>query len=74
VHQLIPRPAATSTILAALCVVLAAALAATGYPRWRRAQVAMRRGEPLPKSSMVIVLAAGVLLITVLAAVLVIVG
>jgi putative membrane protein len=74
VHQLVPRPAAMSAVLAALCVVLAAVLAATGYPRWRRVQIAMRRGDPLPKSSMVIVLTAGVLLITVLAAALVILG
>jgi putative membrane protein len=34
----------------------------------------MSRGEPLPKSPMVLVLTAGVLLITVLAAVLVVIG
>jgi putative membrane protein len=74
VHQLVPQPAAMSTVLAALCVVLAAVLAATGYPRWRRVQAAMRRGEPLPKSVMVVVLTVGVLLITVLAATLVVLG
>jgi putative membrane protein len=74
VHQLIPQPAAAHTVLAVLCVVLAAVLAASGYPRWRRVQAAMSRGEPLPKTSMVLVLTAGVLLITVLAAVLVILG
>jgi putative membrane protein len=74
VHQLIPQPAAAHTVLAVLCVALAAVLAASGYPRWRRVQAAMSRGEPLPKTPMVLVLTAGVLLITVLAVVLVIVG
>ncbi|HEV7978216.1 YidH family protein [Amycolatopsis sp.] len=74
VHQLIPEPTSVRTTLAVLCVALAAILAATGYPRWRRVQAAMSRGEPLPKSPMILVLTAGVLLITVLAAVLVIIG
>jgi putative membrane protein len=74
VHQLIPASTSVHTTLAVLCVVLAAILAASGYPRWRRVQAAMSRGEPLPKSPMVLVLTAGVLLITVLAAVLVIIG
>jgi len=72
VHQLIPEPAAMRTTLAMLCVVLAAILAASGYPRWRRVQAAMSRGEPLPTSPMVLVLTAGVLVITVLAAFLVV--
>jgi putative membrane protein len=74
VHQLLPETTSTRTALAMLCVVLAAVLAASGYPRWRRVQTAMSRGEPLPKSPMVLVLTAGVLLITVLAAVLVVIG
>jgi putative membrane protein len=74
VHQLVPLPAATSNVLATLCVVLAAVLAATGYPRWRKVQASMRRGEPLPKSTMVVILTAGVLLITVVAATLVVLG
>jgi putative membrane protein len=74
VHQLIPETTSVRTTLGVLCVALAAILAATGYPRWRRVQAAMSRGEPLPRSPMVLVLTAGVLLITVLAAVLVIVG
>jgi putative membrane protein len=71
VHQLIPRPAVLSTVLAALCVLLAAALSATAYPRWRRVQIAMRAGEPLPRSTMMVALTCGILLLTVAAAVLV---
>ncbi|HKN54181.1 MAG TPA: DUF202 domain-containing protein [Amycolatopsis sp.] len=71
VHQLIPAPAALSRVLAALCVLLAAALAATAYPRWRRVQIAMRTGEPLPRSAMIVVLTCGILLLTAAAAVLV---
>ncbi|HEY3465651.1 MAG TPA: DUF202 domain-containing protein, partial [Amycolatopsis sp.] len=32
VHQLVPKPAAASAVLAGVCVVLAAVLAATAYP------------------------------------------
>lgn len=71
VHQLVPGPAPLSTTLAALCVLLAAVLAATAYPRWRRVQMAMRAGEPLPRSAMIVVLSVGILLLTVAAAVLV---
>lgn len=76
VRQLVPPfavPGAT-TALAVACTVLAAVVAATSFPRWRRAQEAMRTGAPLPHSPMVGVLAAGVLLMAVLAAVLVIIG
>ena len=70
VHQLVPSPAAASGVLAGLCVVLAAILAATAYPRWRRVQVAMRAGEPLPRSLMILVLTGGLLVLIVAAAVL----
>lgn len=70
VHQLVPSPAAASVVLAALCVVLAAVLAATSYPRWRRVQIAMRAGEPLPRSLMILVLTGGLLTLIVAAAVL----
>ncbi|WP_112273904.1 YidH family protein [Lentzea terrae] len=76
VSQLLPPfavPGAT-TGLALACTALAAVVAATSFPRWRRVQQAMRTGAPLPHSPMVGVLAAGVLLMAVLAAVLVIVG
>ena len=70
VHQLVPSPAGASAVLAGLCVVLAAALAANAYPRWRRVQIAMRAGEPLPRSLMIVVLTAGLFLLIVAAAVL----
>ena len=74
VHQLGPSPAAASAVLAALCVVLAAVLAATAYPRWRRVQIAMRAGEPLPRSLMILVLTGGLLTLIVAAAVLLVVS
>lgn len=76
VRQFVPPfavPGATTT-LAVACVGLAAVVAAASYPRWRRVQRAMRAGAPLPQSRMVVILATGVLLMAVLAAVLVIIG
>ncbi len=70
VHQLVPAPAAASAVLAGLCVALAAILAATAYPRWRRVQIAMRAGEPLPRSWMILALTGGLLALIVAAAVL----
>ncbi|OXM53482.1 YidH family protein [Amycolatopsis alba] len=72
VHQLVPAPTALSTLLAGLCVVLAAVLAASAYPRWRQVQAAMRAGKPLPKSGLLVLLTAGILVITVTAAALVV--
>ncbi|WP_103350207.1 YidH family protein [Amycolatopsis sp. CA-128772] len=72
VHQLVPN--AASTVLAGLCVVLAAVLAGTAYPRWRRVQVAMRAGEPLPPSRLILVLTGGLLTLIVAAAVLLVVS
>ena len=74
VHQLVPSPAAVSAVLAGLCVVLAAILAATAYPRWRRVQIAMRAGEPLPRSWMILGLTGGLLALIVAAAVLLVVS
>lgn len=76
VRQLVPPfavPGAT-TVLALACTILAAVVAAASFPRWRRVQRAMRAGTPLPHSRMVVVLAVGVLLMALLAAVLVITG
>ena len=76
VRQLIPRfttPGAT-VLLAVGCVGLAAVLAAASYPRWRRVQLAMRAGQPLPPTRMIIGLSISVLLLAVFTAVLVIVG
>lgn len=76
VHQLVPglATAGARTALATLSITLAAVLAAAAYPRWRRVQRAMRRGAPLPRSAMLVVLAVGVLLLTAFAAVLVVTG
>jgi inner membrane protein YidH len=76
VRQLIPRfttPGAT-VVLAVGCVGLAAVLAAASYPHWRRIQRAMRAGDPLPRTRMIIGLALSVLLLAVFTAVLVIRG
>ncbi|MFE6611407.1 YidH family protein [Amycolatopsis sp. NPDC057786] len=72
VHQLVPDPSALSTVLAGLCVLLAAVVAASAYPRWRQVQSAMRAGRPLPKSGMLVLLTAGILAITLTAAALVV--
>ncbi|QRP44435.1 YidH family protein [Amycolatopsis sp. FDAARGOS 1241] len=72
VHQLVPQPVAASSVLAGLCVLLAAILAAAAYPRWRRVQVAMRAGEPLPRSAMIVVLTGGVFALMAAAVVLVV--
>ena len=48
-----------------------AILAVGGFLRWRSVQRAMRRGEPLPAASLVPVLAAGLLVVAVVAFVLV---
>lgn len=76
VHQLVPGLAAEGarTALAALCLALAAVLAVGSYPRWRRVQQAMRQGRPLPRSILISVIASGVLVITLFATVLVIMG
>ncbi|UJW35804.1 DUF202 domain-containing protein [Saccharothrix sp. AJ9571] len=76
VRQLVPEfgvPGAR-TILALLCAALAVLLTAASYPRWRRVQRAMRRGEPLPPNRMMLVLTVGLAVITALAVVLVVTG
>ncbi|MFI6030301.1 YidH family protein [Amycolatopsis magusensis] len=76
VRQLVPEfgvPGAR-TILALLCAALAVLLTAASYPRWRRVQRAMRRGEPLPPNRMMLLLTAGLAVITALAVVLVVTG
>ncbi|PXY20447.1 hypothetical protein DI005_27125 [Prauserella sp. PE36] len=76
VQQLVPglATAGARTALALLCIALAAVLAAASYPRWRAVQLAMRRGAPLPRSVLLLVLAGGISVLTVFAAVLVVVG
>ena len=76
VGQVVPPfgvPGATAA-LSLMCLGLAAVLAATSYPRWRAVQRAMRAGRPLPSSRAVLVLAVGVLVVTLTAAVLVVLG
>jgi putative membrane protein len=59
------------TALALLAIGASAILAVGGFLRWRSVQRAMRRGEPLPAASLVPVLAAGLLVVAVVAFVLV---
>ena len=76
VRQFVPPfelPGAT-TGLALGCIALASVVAATSFPRWRRVQQAMRIGAPLPRSEMIVVVAAGVVLMALFAGVLVVVG
>ncbi|MBN6033578.1 YidH family protein [Amycolatopsis sp. 195334CR] len=76
VRQLVPEfgvPGAR-TVLALLCAVLALLLTAASYPRWRRVQRAMRRGEPLPPNRLLLVLTVGILVITGFAVVLAVTG
>lgn len=47
-------------VLGSLCVGLATLLAVGAFQRWRQVQVAMRRGEPLPSSTMVRITLGGV--------------
>ena len=59
------------TALALLAIGASAILAVGGFLRWRSVQRAMRRGQPLPSASLVPVLAAGLLVVAVVAFVLV---
>jgi len=55
-------------------VLLAALAAGMAYPRWRRVQRALRRGEPLPAPSIAPLLGYGVAAVAVLALVLILLG
>jgi putative membrane protein len=57
-------------ILGLPLVALGGVVAATSFWHWRANQRAMRRGEPLPRSPMPLVLAAGVIVVAVIAVVL----
>jgi putative membrane protein len=52
-------------------IVLGAVLAVVAYAEWARAQRALRRGEPLPRSVMPWILAATIALMAVIAAIVV---
>ncbi|AXK89852.1 DUF202 domain-containing protein [Nocardia farcinica] len=58
--------------LALACILLAVIVAVGAYVNWRRIGAAMRRGAPLPDSLLVPILAAGIGLVSMLAAVAVI--
>lgn len=57
------------TALALGCIVLAVILAGGAYTHWRKVERAMRDGEPLPRTAMVPLLAAGVAIVSALACV-----
>ncbi|MFI6446381.1 YidH family protein [Kitasatospora sp. NPDC050543] len=56
-------PAALRTALAAVCALGGAVLAALAYRRWSAVERAMRAGNPLPHTPVLIMLAVGVALI-----------
>lgn len=63
--------AGARTVLALLAIAGSAVLAVGGYLRWVGVQRAVRRGEPLPPARLVPVVAAGLVLVAVVAFVLV---
>lgn len=73
VMQFLPdiRPDWVRKVLSLLLVLCGGVVAGTSVRRWRRSEQAMRRGEPLPPSNAPRLLALGVLVGTVLVAVLV---
>ena len=70
--QLLPsfHVAGGRRILGLPLVVLGAWVAAASLTHWRANEKAMRRGEPLPRSPMPFILAAGVVVVGVIGAVL----
>ncbi|MFI9510039.1 YidH family protein [Nocardia sp. NPDC052566] len=71
VHTLVQpfRAAGFRRALALSCIVLAVIVAIGAYGHWRRVGVAMRQGKPLPNTIMVPILSAGIAVVSVLAAV-----
>lgn len=71
VHQLIEplQNSAARTVIALGCVFLAIVVAGAAYFHWRSVQRAMRRGQPLPGSLLVPVLAIGTTIIALVAVV-----
>ena len=55
------------TALAMMAIVGSAVLSVGGYLRWRRVQTAMRRGAALPQAWLVPMLAAGLLVVALVA-------
>ena len=58
----LPFPDPVQTGLASLLVVLGMSAAIAAWVRWARAERAMRRREPLPSSSLGVVLSLGIVL------------
>jgi inner membrane protein YidH len=52
VEQFLDAGRAARLLIAVPLILLGAVLAGSSYSRWRRNQVAMERGEPLPPSRM----------------------
>ncbi len=70
--QLLPRLDVTwgRRLLGLPLVALGALVAAESFRHWRANERAMRRGEPLPRSAMPVVLTVGIVAVAVLACVL----
>ncbi|MEU2038398.1 YidH family protein [Nocardia niwae] len=71
VHTLVQsfRIAGLRRAIALSCLVLAVVVAVGAYAHWRRVGVAMRHGDPLPETVLVPILSAGIAIVSVLAAV-----
>ncbi len=71
VHTLVQpfRHAGIRRALAVSCIVLAVIVAAGAYRHWREVEAAMRRGDPLTGTVMVPLLAVGITVISVIAAI-----
>jgi putative membrane protein len=69
--QLLPRLSVTGgrRLLGLPLIALGAVVAAESFRHWRANQRAMRRGEPLPTSSMPLVLTVGIVVVGILAVV-----
>jgi inner membrane protein YidH len=69
--QLLPRLSVSGgrRLLGLPLIALGAVVAAESYRHWRANQRAMKRGEPLPASSMPIVLTVGIVVVGVMAVV-----
>ncbi|MGW4248383.1 YidH family protein [Nocardia sp. NPDC004722] len=71
VHTLVQpfHHAGVRRALSLSCIVLAVALATGAYTHWRDVQIRMERGEPLRNPLLVPILAAGIAIVSVFAAV-----
>jgi putative membrane protein len=74
--QLLPRLSVTGgrRLLGLPLIALGAVVAAESFRAWRANQRAMRRGEPLPTSTMPLVLTVGIVVVGVMAVVIAAVG